>query len=199
MSGERDERDTLLFRDPRRRLAGGATERAHDGDDVLELREVANRGGRELLAENLIDEAIAVEPSRLSPLALVIRSGNPFLTEAFRCGDLYVQDEASQAAALVPPLRPGERVLDAAVDAGMVTSLEAELSGEDRRRCAFHVGPLRLEQGPDGAIVLVSDVTDRQRLQEQLLQTQKLDSMGQLAGGDLKLGPTNYCSKFTFL
>ena len=84
----------------------------------LHLLAFRDRGGRELLAENLIDEAIAVEPSRLSPLGLVVRAGNPFLTEAFRRGDLYVQDEASQAAALVPPLRPGERVLDAAAAPG---------------------------------------------------------------------------------
>src|SRR6185503_17333828 len=39
-------------------------------------------------------------------------------TAAFRDGDFYVQDEASQAAALLPPPRPGERVLDAAAAPG---------------------------------------------------------------------------------
>lgn len=77
-----------------------------------------DRGGRELLAEALIDEGLEVEPSPLSPLGLVVRSGDPFATEAFRRGDLYVQDEASQAAALIPPPRPGERILDAAAAPG---------------------------------------------------------------------------------
>jgi 16S rRNA (cytosine967-C5)-methyltransferase len=77
-----------------------------------------DRGGRELLAERLIDEGIDVEPATLSPLGLTVRQGNPFATEAFRDGDFYVQDEASQAAALLPPPRPGERVFDAAAAPG---------------------------------------------------------------------------------
>ena len=47
-----------------------------------------------------------------------MRRGNPFATAAFARGDFYVQDEASQAAALIPPPRPGETVLDAAAAPG---------------------------------------------------------------------------------
>jgi 16S rRNA (cytosine967-C5)-methyltransferase len=47
-----------------------------------------------------------------------VREGSPFSTLAFERGLFYVQDEASQAAALVPPPRPGERVLDAAASPG---------------------------------------------------------------------------------
>jgi 16S rRNA (cytosine967-C5)-methyltransferase len=82
---------------------------------VLAFRD---RGGRELLAEALIDAGLEVEPSHLSPLGLVVRAGNPLATEPFRRGDLYIQDEASQAAAWLPPPRPGERVLDAAAAPG---------------------------------------------------------------------------------
>ncbi len=38
-------------------------------------------------------------------------------------------------------------------------------------------------QGRSGRLVLVSDVTERERLQRQLNQTQRLESLGQLAGG----------------
>ena len=82
---------------------------------VLAFRD---RGGRELLAESLIDEGLEVEPATLSPLGLIVRRGNPLLSTSFQRGDAYVQDEASQAAALIPPPRPGETVLDAAAAPG---------------------------------------------------------------------------------
>ena len=41
-----------------------------------------------------------------------------FATAAFRGGDFYVQDGASQAAALIPPPRAGERIFDAAAAPG---------------------------------------------------------------------------------
>jgi 16S rRNA (cytosine967-C5)-methyltransferase len=80
----------------------------------MQLLAFRDRGGRELLAEALIDEGIEVEPSPLSPLGLTVRRGNPLVSPAFGRGDFYIQDEASQAAAWVPPPRPGETVLDAA-------------------------------------------------------------------------------------
>ncbi len=84
----------------------------------LQLLAFRDRGGRELLAERLIDEGLEVEPTSLSSLGLIVRRGNPFTTEAFRRGDFYVQDDASQVAALLPPPRAGERVLDVAAAPG---------------------------------------------------------------------------------
>ncbi|MFL6234959.1 MAG: transcription antitermination factor NusB [Thermoanaerobaculia bacterium] len=84
----------------------------------MHLLAFRDRGGRELLAESLIDEGLEVEPASLSPLGLIVRRGNPLTSAAFRRGDFYVQDEASQAAALIPPPRPGETVLDAAAAPG---------------------------------------------------------------------------------
>jgi 16S rRNA (cytosine967-C5)-methyltransferase len=84
----------------------------------LQLLAFRDRGGRELLAESLIDEGLEIEPASLSPLGLTVRRGNPLATAAFARGDFYVQDEASQAAALIPPPRPGESILDAAAAPG---------------------------------------------------------------------------------
>ncbi len=103
-----------------------------------------DRGGRELLAEDLIDAGLEVEASRVAPLGLVVRSGNPIGTPSFRRGDLYIQDEAGQAAALVPPPRPGERVFDAAAAPGgkslalLAFEPRVQLTGAD-------VSPARLE------------------------------------------------------
>jgi len=84
----------------------------------LQLLAFRDRGGRELLAESLIDEGLEVEPSSLCALGLTIRRGNPLASAAFARGDFYIQDEASQAAALIPVPRPGETVLDAAAAPG---------------------------------------------------------------------------------
>lgn len=82
---------------------------------ILAFRDL---GGRELLAEALIDEGLEVEASSIAPLGLVVRKGKPWATRAFAEGRFYLQDEASQVAALVPPPRIGERVLDVAAAPG---------------------------------------------------------------------------------
>lgn len=91
---------------------------ANNRPKALQLLAFKDRGGREVLAEKLIDEGIEVEPSLLSPLGLITRYGNPLHSDSYHRGDFYIQDEASQAAALVPPPREGERILDAAAAPG---------------------------------------------------------------------------------
>ena len=91
---------------------------ANNRPKAMQILAFCDRGGRELLAEQLIDEGIEVEPSALSPVGLLVRRGNPLHTNSFHTGAFYLQDEASQAAALVPPPRPGERILDAAAAPG---------------------------------------------------------------------------------
>lgn len=91
---------------------------ANNRPKPMQLLAFRDRGGRELLAEALIDEGLEVEAASLSPLGLTVRRGNPLTTAAFRRGDFYIQDEASQAAALMPPPRPGDRILDAAAAPG---------------------------------------------------------------------------------
>jgi 16S rRNA (cytosine967-C5)-methyltransferase len=91
---------------------------ANNRPKPMQILAFRDRGGRELLAESLIDDGLEVEPATFSALGLTVRRGNPLATSAFRRGDLYIQDEASQASALMPPPRPGERVLDAAAAPG---------------------------------------------------------------------------------
>jgi 16S rRNA (cytosine967-C5)-methyltransferase len=110
----------------------------------LHLLAFRDRGGRELLAEALIDAGVEVAPSSLSPLGLIVLGGDPFATPSFERGDFYVQDEASQAAAAVPPPVAGERVLDAAAAPGGKSF--AILAREpDARVIAADVDPSRVQ------------------------------------------------------
>jgi 16S rRNA (cytosine967-C5)-methyltransferase len=85
------------------------------GAHLLAFRD---RGGRRRLARELAGEGVACEPSSLSPLGLEVTAGDVLATESFRRGLTYVQDSASQAAPLVVPPEPGERILDAAAAPG---------------------------------------------------------------------------------
>lgn len=110
----------------------------------LHLLSFADRGGRLALAAELAEEGLVTEASSLSPLGLVVRGGNPLDTEAFRRGDCYIQDEASQAAALVPRPRDGETVFDAAASPGG-KSLCLLATGRDVRVVCADLGLSRLE------------------------------------------------------
>ena len=103
------------------RFGAEATDRILAADNAartLHLLAFADRGGRERLASELAREGVETRPARLAPGALAVVAGQPLGGDAFRRGLFYVQDEASQAAALVPPPRPGERILDAAAAPG---------------------------------------------------------------------------------
>ncbi len=91
---------------------------ANNSAKPLQLLAFRDQGGRELLAEELIDAGMEVDPAPLSPLGLTVRRGSPLASAAFGEGRFYIQDDASQAAALLPPPRPGERILDAAAAPG---------------------------------------------------------------------------------
>lgn len=91
---------------------------ANNESKPLQLLAFRDRGGRELLAEELIDEGYGIEPTTLSPLGITVREGDPLESEAFARGDFYIQDEASQAAALVPPPEGEESILDLAAAPG---------------------------------------------------------------------------------
>ena len=91
---------------------------ANNRPKAMQLLAFREKGGRELVAEELIDEGVVVEPTPWSPLGITVREGSPLGTTAFREGRLYVQDEASQLAALMPPPRGAERIFDATAAPG---------------------------------------------------------------------------------
>ena len=84
----------------------------------LHLLTFKDRGGRDLARQALQKEGVIADPSTLAPNGLIVREGEPFSTEVFKNGDIYIQDEVSQAAALVSPPISGERVLDVAAAPG---------------------------------------------------------------------------------
>lgn len=110
----------------------------------FQLLSFADRGGRQALAAQLAEEGLVTEASSISPMGLVVRDGNPLDTEAFRRGDFYIQDEASQVAALVPPPHDGETVFDAAASPGG-KSLSLLATGREVGVVAADLGLSRLE------------------------------------------------------
>src|SRR5436305_10336937 len=134
---------------------------ANNRPKPMQLLAFRDRGGRELLAEALIDEGLEVEPTALSALGLTVRRGNPLATAAFARGDFYIQHEASHAAALIPFPRPGESVLDAAAAPGgtSFSLLAREPSGRPTladlslaRTAALRAHPARLRRTPPLAV-----------------------------------------------
>ncbi|MEO7795048.1 MAG: transcription antitermination factor NusB [Thermoanaerobaculia bacterium] len=91
---------------------------ANNRQKPMHLLAFKEKGGRDLLAANLLAEGVETEPSRLSRQGLVVRSGNPLRTAVFARGDFYIQDEVAQLAANLPEPRPGEKVLDVAAAPG---------------------------------------------------------------------------------
>lgn len=83
-----------------------------------QLLALAGAGGRDAVARRLADEGVTAEPSQLSPVGLVVVEGDARQTECWRRGEIYLQDGASQAAALIPPPRHGETILDLAAAPG---------------------------------------------------------------------------------
>ncbi len=88
----------------------------------LDLRVNTLKAERDEVAPKLAH--LGAEPTRWSPLGLRIRLGadakNPAIhaEPPFRKGEIEVQDEGSQLAALLTHARPGEQVVDLAAGAG---------------------------------------------------------------------------------
>ncbi len=83
------------------------------------------------LAARLQEHGVSTARTRFAPHGLVATSGNPIRTPLEREGLFVVQDEASQLAGLMLPVKPGDRVLDAcASPGGKTTEFAAEM--EDR-------------------------------------------------------------------
>lgn len=71
-----------------------------------------NTKHRDEILDGLQRSGLQVEPGLLLTAAFAVNGGSPTRTEAFRRGNISIQDEASQAIPLLLDVQPGHRVLD---------------------------------------------------------------------------------------
>lgn len=82
------------------------------------------------------------------------------------------------------PLPPAENPWRAAIAGRKVFLSDIEFDdGASRRPCTVWGSPVVVEERDAFGVVVLRDNTDRKRLEERLAQTQKLESLGRLAGG----------------
>jgi len=84
---------------------------------------------REEVLRELESAGLRVEPGRLLKNAFAASGGSLARTEAFRRGQISIQDEASQTVPLLLGVRPGERVLDLCAAPGGKTVALARAAG----------------------------------------------------------------------
>jgi 16S rRNA (cytosine967-C5)-methyltransferase len=87
------------------------------------------RGTRAQLAERLRGEGSETRPTTVAPHGLVVESGHPLASQAFRSGLFVVQDEASQIIPELLATTPGQRALDLCASPGGKTVAMAADSG----------------------------------------------------------------------
>jgi 16S rRNA (cytosine967-C5)-methyltransferase len=121
----------------------------------------------EQVAESLREDGLEVEPGRLLASALTLRGGSPNETTAFREGWIAVQDEASQAVALLAGVEKGQSVLDLCAAPGNKTLHLARAAGPGALVVAADLHPHRLRAvrwqmartGTEGVEVVALDAT----------------------------------------
>ncbi len=119
------------------------------------------------VAESLREDGLEVERGRLLRDALIVRGGNVAETTAFREGWIAVQDEASQAVALLTGVENGHSVLDACAAPGNKTLRLARAAGEGALVVSADLHPHRLRAmraqlrrtGTEGVELVALDAT----------------------------------------
>jgi 16S rRNA (cytosine967-C5)-methyltransferase len=86
---------------------------------------------RDEILDGLRESGLRVEPGNLLKAAFAVNGGSPTRTEAFRRGDISIQDEASQAIPLLVDTQPGDRVLDLCAAPGGKTPPLARNAGKN--------------------------------------------------------------------
>ena len=107
-----------------------ATLRANNERVKMVLRTNTIRTSRDALISSLAREGVVCQKGRLCQTSVIVTDGNALLTDIFKDGLFYVQDEASMlpAMALAPTKRA--RVLDVCAAPGGKTFHLAEMVGE---------------------------------------------------------------------
>ncbi len=84
---------------------------------------------RQDVADALAAAGVVTRECRFAPWGLVVVEGNPVGTPPFESGACLIQDEGSQLAGLMAPVRPGARVLDLCAAPGGKTLIYAHAAG----------------------------------------------------------------------
>ncbi len=103
-------------------------------------------GPLEALARELREEGIETQESKWIPHCLRVLRGNPATSRCFREGKGYLQDEASQAIALLMPVRPGLTILDACAAPGGKSFILACRTGAEGKVIAVDRAMARLRR-----------------------------------------------------
>ncbi|HEV2691755.1 MAG TPA: PAS domain S-box protein [Verrucomicrobiae bacterium] len=87
--------------------------------------------------------------------------------------------------AMTPPKYAAldQRALKELAATGICTPFEKEYIRKDGSRVPILIGAATFEDNPDEGVCFVLDLTERKKLEQQFRQTQKMDGIGQLAGG----------------
>ncbi|WP_395537941.1 16S rRNA (cytosine(967)-C(5))-methyltransferase RsmB [Lactiplantibacillus pentosus] len=123
----------------------------------------------------LTNDGLTVEPSKISPLGLVVTDGQAINTEAMRYGMFTVQDESAQLVVPALNVQPGDQVLDAcAAPGGKTTQVAAQLdadAGGEVVALDIHANKVRLI-GQNAARMHVADRVVATELDARKVQTQ---------------------------
>ncbi len=140
--------------------AGEAILRANNGQPPMSLRVNIRRTTRDGYLAKLLAAGIDASASTVCPQG--IRLGQPVdVSElpGFARGELSVQDEAAQLAAILLAAEPGERILDACSAPGGKACHILELQPDLRELVAADVDQLRLEKVAENLQRLALDAT----------------------------------------
>lgn len=145
--------------------------------DALELARCNNQaptaylrlpaGGRnaEETEQELAKAGVEVSPGKfLNPARALVR-GNLVRTEAYRKGEVVLQDEASQVVPYLLDVQEGHRVLDLCAAPGNKTSQLAEFAGQSGRvvACDVHLHRLQRMQAPGCGTTVARVAVDGER------------------------------------